>query len=70
METYIFKTNFKCQSCIAQVQPLLDSRQEIQWEIKENNDGVKILIISGDDLDIHTVIEPIKNMGYTLEWEP
>ncbi|MCS6904815.1 MAG: heavy-metal-associated domain-containing protein [Bacteroidia bacterium] len=69
METYIFKTTFKCQSCIEAVKPILQQYEPIQWSIFEKENGTKYLKIEGENIDIHSIIESIQKLGYTLEWQ-
>lgn len=66
METLKFKTNIKCDGCIATVTPFMNNLSEIsKWEVDTNNPE-KILTVEGrDELNAETVISTLKKAGYT-----
>lgn len=65
METYQYKTNINCQSCVARVKPELDKLEGVQeWKV-ETGDKDKILSIKGERLKPQEVEAAVKKAGFT-----
>ena len=66
METTKFKTNIKCDACVAKVTPYLDeSVGADQWQV-DLNDPQRILTVTGQP-DAEKVKDALKNAGYKAE---
>lgn len=65
MQTFKFKTNFKCQGCIDTVQPHLDKIEGVtKWKVI-NDKTYKILVVETDDkTDKQQIIDAVKEAGY------
>jgi len=67
METLKFKTNIKCDGCIAKVGPVLDADSSIEkWEVDLSHPD-KILTVSGERISENLIKSALKNAGYTAE---
>ena len=68
METLKFKTNIKCDSCIATVTPALNTLQGLnKWEVDLTNPDKILTVQSGDGLSASEVINTLKTKGYNAE---
>jgi len=64
METLKFKTSLKCNGCVSNLKPYLDSIKEIKsWNIDLNHQD-KILEISIENLSLIDLLEKLKPSGY------
>lgn len=67
MEKYQFKTNIKCDGCVAKVTPHLNAVKGIEkWEVNTENPS-KILTVIADKTKEGQVIEAVKGAGFTAE---
>ena len=61
-----FKTNIKCDGCIAKVKPLLDEANGIlNWEV-DTNDSDKILSVNSDGISAEEIMEKVKEAGFKI----
>jgi copper chaperone len=68
METLKFKTNIKCDGCIATVTPALNTLQGLnKWEVDITNSDKILTVQSGDGLSASEVINALKTKGYNAE---
>jgi copper chaperone len=66
MEKMKFKTNIKCEGCIAKVTPgLNETVGEGQWQV-DINDPAKILTIT-NETDENKIKEALVKVGYKAE---
>jgi copper chaperone len=66
MATFKFKTNIKCNGCIATVTPYLNSESTIEkWNVNLQNPE-KVLTAEGNELSRETVIGKVKLAGFTV----
>lgn len=67
MKTIQFKTNINCGSCINTVTPFLNEVDNVDaWKVNTDHED-KILTVELDDEDESTVINAVKEAGYTIE---
>lgn len=67
MKILKFKTNLRCESCLAKIKPLLDGDKTIQsWEVNLAASD-KVLTVSGDNVDVSRVKELLKQVGYDAQ---
>jgi len=67
METLKFKTNIKCDGCIAKVSPVLNADSSIEkWEVDLLHPD-KILTVSGERISGDLIKSALKNAGYIAE---
>src|SRR3989338_7186766 len=67
MKKIKFKTNLRCESCLAKIKPLLDQEGTIQsWEVNLATSD-KILTVLGDNVDPSRVKELLKQVGYDAQ---
>ena len=68
MKTFKFKTNLKCNNCVAKVKQQLDETSEIKsWSIDLKNPD-RILTVEGSDEAIVPLVERIlADAGYRSE---
>jgi copper chaperone CopZ len=67
METLKFKTNIRCDSCIAKVSPVLDADSSIEkWEVDLSHPD-KILTVSGERISGDLIKSALKKAGYIAE---
>lgn len=67
MKTAKFKTNINCGSCINSVTPFLNELDNLDlWKVDTDNPD-KILSVELDDENIDSVIDAVKNAGFTIE---
>jgi len=67
METLKFKTNIKCDGCIAKVGPVLNADSSIEkWEVDLLHPD-KILTVSGERISGDLIKSALKNVGYIAE---
>jgi copper chaperone len=66
METK-FKTNIKCDGCIAKVTPALNETVgQGNWNVDLQNPN-KVLTIQNDSVKTETIEEALKKVGYKME---
>lgn len=66
-QTFRFKTNIKCEGCIANVKPLLDKVEGItHWEV-DTEAKEKTLTIESATTTKEQVIAAVQKAGYTIE---
>ncbi len=62
-----FKSNIKCDGCIAKVKPFLDELTDlINWEVDTLTPN-KILTVKGTEGIEEQVITSVKAAGYTID---
>ncbi|MDP3148869.1 MAG: heavy-metal-associated domain-containing protein [Ignavibacteria bacterium] len=67
MAELLFKTNIKCNGCIATVTPFLNGEKQIEeWKVDLENPG-RILSVKSEKLSAGSVIDLVKKAGYTAE---
>lgn len=67
METLKFKTNIKCDACVAKVTPALNKTVgEGNWKV-DMQDPQRTLTISKDQVKADEVITALQEVGYTAE---
>ena len=65
MTELLFKTNIKCNGCIATVTPFLDGEKQIQeWKVDLENPE-RILSVKSETLSPESIVELLKKAGYT-----
>ncbi|PCI31764.1 MAG: heavy metal-associated protein [Flavobacteriaceae bacterium] len=66
MNTYKFKTNINCGSCIKSVTPFLNNVDNVDlWKVDTDNPE-KILEVQLDDTDSQTVIAAVTKAGFEI----
>jgi len=66
MNTFKFKTNINCGSCIKSVTPFLNDVDNVDaWKVDTDNPA-KILEVQLDDNDSQTVIDAVTNAGFKI----
>ena len=64
MNTLKFKTNIKCNNCVAKVSPFLDESLNIkEWNVDLDNPD-RILTVSGEDLTGDYIKDTLMKAGY------
>lgn len=67
MNTFKFKTNINCSSCIRSVTPFLNELDNVDlWKVDTDNPD-KILEVQLDDNDKEVVIAAVKKAGFDIE---
>lgn len=67
METLKFKTNIKCDGCIAKVSPVLNADSSIEkWEVDLLHPD-KILTVSGERISGNLIKSALEKAGYIVE---
>lgn len=67
MTTLKFKTNIKCNGCIATITPYLNSETSIRkWSVDIQNPE-KILTVEGEEIDRSSVVEKVTKAGFLIE---
>ena len=62
-----FKTNLKCEGCVAAVKPGLDALTPIEkWEV-DLKDPEKVLTVEGHDIDAEQISGVFRQAGYVAE---
>jgi len=62
-----FKTNIKCNGCIAAVTPFLNAEKKIEeWKVNLEQPD-KILSVKTENLPVEAILELLKKAGYTAE---
>ena len=67
MNTMIFKTNAKCEGCLAKIEEILQgkiSREE--WNL-DLSDSTRPLTVASDKLAADDVVELISKAGFKIE---
>ena len=67
MNTMIFKTNAKCEGCLAKIEEILQgkiSREELNLDLFDSN---RPLIVASDKLAADDVVELISKAGFKIE---
>lgn len=67
MNTMIFKTNAKCEGCLAKIEEILQgkiSREEWNLDLSDSN---RPLIVASDKLAADDVVELISKAGLKIE---
>lgn len=65
-----FKTNIKCEGCIAKVTPFLNAAQGIaHWSV-DTADKDKILTVETNGAAEQTVVEQVQAAGFRIEALP
>lgn len=67
METLRFKTNIKCNGCIATVTPFLNSLKGVEkWSV-DTTDPSRILTAEVSGIDAGVIIQALAKIGYKAE---
>lgn len=67
MNTLKFKTNVKCDGCIATVTPHLNKVKGIvSWNV-DTTDPLRILTIETEEVSAETIVLVMKNAGYQAD---
>ena len=67
MNTLKFKTNVKCDGCIATVTPHLNKVKGIvSWNV-DTTDPLRILTVETEELSAETIVLVMKNAGYQAD---
>jgi len=67
MNTFQFKTNINCGSCIKSVTPFLNELDNVDaWKVDTENPD-KILKVELDDENASSVLEAVKKAGFNIE---
>ncbi len=67
-ETFQFKTNINCSSCVAKVTPALNAAGGIcHWDVNTSS-REKILSVHSKGISKQEVIDTVKNAGFQIEW--
>ena len=67
MSTLKFKTNIKCNNCIAKVSPYLDESLNIkEWSV-DLEDPDRVLTVTGEDISNDYVKDTLLKAGYKAE---
>ncbi|CAN5242316.1 hypothetical protein BH23BAC1_BH23BAC1_12950 [soil metagenome] len=67
MKTMQFKTNIKCDACVAKVTPHLNAVEGLEnWEVNIKTPE-KILTVSTEETDAEKIEEAISEAGYQAE---
>jgi len=67
MSTLKFKTNIKCNNCVAKVSHYLDESLTIkEWNVDLENPD-RILTVTGEDISPELVKETVLKAGYKAE---
>lgn len=65
MSELLFKTNIKCNGCIAKVTPFLDGEKQIdEWKVDLENPE-RILSVKSESISSELVVDLLKKAGYT-----
>ncbi|HSF88614.1 MAG TPA: heavy-metal-associated domain-containing protein [Saprospiraceae bacterium] len=66
-ETFTFKTNINCASCVAQVAPVLDSAEGMcHWDVDTSGKD-KILSVHSDGISREEIMDTVRKAGYKIE---
>ncbi len=64
METIKFKTNIKCEACVAKVKPHLDATEDIEnWEV-DLKDPERTLTVTLKSNATDNVLKALEKAGY------
>jgi copper chaperone len=67
METLKFKTNIKCNNCVAKISQYLDESDKIsEWKVDLENPD-RILTVTGDELTPEYIKDTLLKAGYKAE---
>ena len=67
MDTLKFKTNIKCNNCVAKVSPYLDESEFIsEWNVDLENPD-RILTVTGNNISSEYIKETLLKAGYKAE---
>ncbi len=67
MKSVKFKTNINCGNCIKSVTPFLNELDNVEaWNVDTDNPD-KILEVTLDDDDSHSVVNAVKAAGFHIE---
>jgi len=66
MNTFKFKTNINCSSCIKSVTPFLNELDNVDlWKVDTENPD-KILVVELEDDDKESVVSAVKKAGFEI----
>ncbi len=66
-ETFAFKTNINCASCVAQVAPSLDAAEGVcHWDMDTKGKD-KILTVHSDGISPEEIMETVRRAGFTIQ---
>ncbi|AEE50835.1 heavy-metal-associated domain-containing protein [Haliscomenobacter hydrossis] len=66
MESFKFKTNINCGSCIKAVTGFINEVEGIEsWEVDTQNPD-KILSVEGKDLQADRIMDAVKDAGFEI----
>ena len=67
MNTFQFKTNINCGSCIKSVTPFLNELYNVDALKVDTENPDKILKVELDDENASSVLEAVKKAGFNIE---
>jgi hypothetical protein len=66
METKVFRTNLKCQSCVSKLAPVMDADPAIgEWSVRTDDDR-KLLSVTGKRIDAEHVGSLLNKAGFAV----
>jgi copper chaperone CopZ len=66
-ETFAFRTNINCASCVAQVAPALDAAEGVcHWDMDTTGKD-KILTVHSDGISPEEIMETVRKAGFTIQ---
>lgn len=67
MNTMIFKTNAKCEGCLAKIEEVLRGKiSKEEWNL-DLSDSNRLLTVASDKLAADDVVELISKAGFKIE---
>lgn len=68
MKTLKFKTNIKCDGCIATVSPVLNAMSDIdRWDVDISTAEKTLTVEGSDQVEPERIVEELKQVGYSAE---
>lgn len=67
MEVLKFKTNIKCDGCIAKITPALNRIRQVQRWAVDLKDSDKILTVEGEHIETGEIVHSLSEAGYYAE---
>lgn len=65
MGNLLFKTNIKCNGCVAKVTPFLDGEKQIdEWKVDLENPE-RILSVKTESISSESIVDLLKKAGYS-----
>ena len=69
MTTYQFKTNIRCEGCVAKITPYLQAIQAVDnWQVDLQSPERRLTVRAADNTNINELVtQQIKKAGYQIE---